>query len=165
MTTSVRTHRSSRHEGGRRFASTVENAQQQQQQHRRSMDGVLGLATLLLSALAAAVMVVADQLMDSMAEAHLLLLWMVLWATAFAALVLFAGAARMAATRMKAGVDGWSRSRAGRPLRAIAGADARGRNDLQAGVAAASDAETYCDVVKPQLRTMNARAKRLARFS
>lgn len=155
MTTFIRTHRSSRHVGARRFASAGENAQQD----HRGMDGALGLATLLLSALAAALMVVADQLMGSLAEAHLLVMWMVLWVTGFVALVLFSGLARAAATRINTGMDDRSRgrgeARAGRAPQAIrcTAADAP------------SEAETYCDVVKPQLRTMSARARRLARFS
>jgi hypothetical protein len=156
MTISIKTHHSSRRMGTRRFASAGENAKQQ----HRGMSGTPGLTTVLLSALAAAVMVVADQLMDSLAEAHLLVLWLVLWATAFAALVLFSGAARMAATRTKAGMDEGSRS-SGK-----ASADSRVRNDRQAAAeSASSDAEAYRDLVKPQLRTMSARAKRLARFS
>jgi hypothetical protein len=161
MTTSIKTHRSSRYVSGRRFASAVENTQQQ----RRSISGSPPLATLLSSALAAAVMVVAEQLMDSLAEAHLLLMWMVLWISAFGALVLFAGAARMAAMGMKAGMDGWSRRKPRRRPWLIPGADDRVGNAPQATFAAASDAGTYRDVVKPHLRTMNVRAKRLARFS
>jgi hypothetical protein len=156
MSTSINTtHDSSRQRAAGRFKSAVENARQE----GRGGAGAPGLATLLSSALAAAVMVVAFQVMDSVAEGHLLVLWMVLWVSAFAALVLFAGAARMA-SRSRAGAT------AGRPLRAIQGVDTRVRHDLQtAADRSASDAETYREVVRPQLRTMSARAKRLARFS
>jgi imidazolonepropionase-like amidohydrolase len=49
-----------------------------------AFSGTRGLATLLLSAVAAAVMVVAYQVMDSVTEGHLLVMWIALWAIAFA---------------------------------------------------------------------------------
>lgn len=49
--------------------------------------------------------------MDSMAEGHRLVIWVAMWAVAFAVLALFAGTtARNLAARVKAGLDGWSRS-------------------------------------------------------
>ena len=53
---------------------------------RKRISGTRSLATLLLSAMVAAAMVVAYQVMDSVAEGHLLVVWIALWAVAFAAL-------------------------------------------------------------------------------
>ncbi|MDB5743006.1 MAG: hypothetical protein JWR68_1321 [Polaromonas sp.] len=108
------------------------------QQLRHGFSGARGLATLLLSAVAAAVMVVAYQVMDSVAEGHLLVMWVGLWCVAFTALAFFAGAARRIALRTRNGLNAWSRSlaeaRADQRLWAIAKADARVMRDLQAAV-------------------------------
>ena len=94
-----------RHHGADRVASVIDAAEQV----RRDFSGARGLATLLLSALTAAVMVVAYQVMDSVAEGHLLAIWIALWLVAFAALVIFAGMTRQFAARAKSGLDTWSR--------------------------------------------------------
>lgn len=104
-----------------------------------AFSGTRGLATLLLSAVAAAVMVVAYQVMDSVAEGHLLVLWIGLWAVAFAVLAIFAGAARNAAVSLKVGLDAWSRSlaeaRADQRLWQAAKNDPRVMADLQVAMA------------------------------
>jgi len=107
--------------------------------------GTRGLATLLLSAVAAAIMVVAYQVMDSVTEGHLLVMWIALWAVAFAVLALFAGTARNLAARLKAGLDDWSRSlaeaRADQRLWQAAKNDPRVMADLQMALQRAADAE------------------------
>jgi hypothetical protein len=45
-----------------------------------------GAATLLLSAIVAALLVVANQVVETWAEGHLLLAWIAMWTVAFAAL-------------------------------------------------------------------------------
>ncbi|MCZ8256162.1 MAG: hypothetical protein O9327_10900 [Polaromonas sp.] len=112
-----------------------------------AFSGTRGLATLLLSAIAAAVMVVAYQVMDSVAEGHLLVMWIGVWAVAFAVLALFAGAARNAAATLKVSLDAWSRSlaeaRADQRLWQAAKNDPRVMADLQIAMAreqAADDA-------------------------
>ena len=112
--------------------------------------GTRGLATLLLSAIAAAVMVVAYQVMDSVTEGHLLVMWIGVWAIAFVALALFATAARNAAVSLKAGLDGWSRSlaeaRADQRLWQAAKNDPRVMADLQmALLRGQADAEVAVD--------------------
>ncbi|SFU74059.1 hypothetical protein SAMN05216350_104280 [Polaromonas sp. YR568] len=100
-----------------------------------AVSGTRGLATLLLSAIAAAVMVVAYQVMDSVTEGHLLVMWIGVWVVAFAVLALFAGAARNAAVSLKTGLDAWSRSmaeaRADQRLWQAARNDPRVMADLQ----------------------------------
>lgn len=111
----------------------------------QAFSGTRGLATLLLSAVAAAIMVVAYQVMDSVTEGHLLVMWIALWAVAFAALAIFAGTARNVAARVKAGLDGWSRSvaeaRADQRLWQAAKSDPRVMADLQMALQRSADVE------------------------
>lgn len=172
MTTFINTNHPTRHVGAERLGIAVENAQSA----RLSLTGTRGLAALLLSAAAAAVMVVAYQLMDSVAEGHLLVMWIALWATAFVALALFAGTARLTAARIKIGMDVWSLSlaeaQADQRLWATARTDSRVMADLQAAldrstveaVETRGRGEVYSSVVKPQLSTMSIRAQRMSRY-
>lgn len=66
-------------------------------QLRRWLASSQGLATVLLAGLAAAVLVVAFQVMDSLAEGHLLVIWMGGWLAGFAALALLAAPSRQLA--------------------------------------------------------------------
>ena len=131
MTSFVHLEYSNQHPGVKRVESAIDAAQQL----RQGFSGTRGVATLLLSAVAAAVMVVAYQVMDSVVEGHLLVMWIALWAAAFASLALFAGTARHFADRLKSGLDNWSRSvaeaRADQRLWATAKSDARVMADLQ----------------------------------
>lgn len=131
MTSFINIKYSAQHHGADRVESVIDAAQQA----GHGFSGTRGLATLLLSALAAAVMVVAYQVMDSVAEGHLLVMWIGLWAAAFAALALFAGAARRLAAGTKNSLDAWSRSlaeaRADQRLWAMAKDDPRIMTDLQ----------------------------------
>ena len=96
------------HQGADRVESAIDAAKQV----RRDFSGARGLATLLLSALTAAIVVVAYQVMDSVAEGHLLAMWMALWIVAFAALALLAGTTSQLAAQAKSRLDAWSRNRA-----------------------------------------------------
>jgi hypothetical protein len=100
-----------------------------------ALSGTRGLVTLLLSAIAAAVAVVAYQVMDSVTEGHLLVMWISLWAVAFVVLAVFAGTVRNVAVNLKAGLDDWSRSlaeaRADQRLWQAAKNDPRVMADLQ----------------------------------
>ena len=135
MTRFVHLEYATEHPGVARIESAIEGAQHL----RRGFSGTRALAKLLLSAVAAAVMVVAYQLMDTLAEGHLLVLWTGLWAAAFIALAVFANATRHLAARMKAGLDNWSRNlaqtRADERLWAMAKADTRVMADLQNAMA------------------------------
>ena len=132
MTSFISIDYAARHQGAERFELAVEAVQHA----RQDLSSTRGLATLLLSAVTAAVMVVAYQVMDSMAEGHLLGLWMGLWLVAFAALALFSGATRRLAARTKSSLDAWSRNRAlvraDQRLWAMAQHDSRLMADLQA---------------------------------
>jgi hypothetical protein len=131
MTSFVHLEYSTQHPGVARVESAIASAQA----IKRSFSGPRSLATLLLSAIAAAVMVVAYQVMDSMAEGHLLVLWIGLWVVAFASLAICASTSRSLAAGIKASLDGWSRNlaakRADERLWAMAKTDARVMADLQ----------------------------------
>src|SRR3990167_6223937 len=53
-------------------------------------DNSRSLAGMLLAAVVAALLVVADQLIETWADGHLLVVWVALWSVAFAALALLA---------------------------------------------------------------------------
>ena len=131
MTSFVNIKYSTQHPG----VARAESAFGAVRQLAHAFSGTRGLATLLLSAIAAAVMVVAYQVMDSVTEGHLLVMWIAVWAVAFAVLAMFAGTARNAAVSLKAGLDSWSRSvaeaRADQRLWQAARNDPRVMADLQ----------------------------------
>ena len=87
MTSFVNIEYSQDHPGVTRVESAIESAQH----IGRSFSGKRGLAMLLLSAMAAAVMVVADEVLNTVAEGHLPVMWIALWAVAFVSLAAFAG--------------------------------------------------------------------------
>lgn len=74
-------------------------------------DSARGAASLLLAAIVSALLVVANQVIDTWSEGHLLAAWMVLWLVAFAALALLSAPARRAAAALRVGVAGWAESR------------------------------------------------------
>lgn len=155
MTSFVNIKHSAQHHGANRIESVMDAAQHM----RQGFSGARGLATLLLSAVAAAVMVVAYQVMDTVAEGHLLVMWVGLWAAAFVALAFFAGAARQIAVRTKHSLDDWSRSvaeaRADQRLWAMARQDDRVMADLQAAVAR-SEVEAEANAVPAATRAERA---------
>lgn len=132
MTSFVHLEYSNQHPGVARVESAIASAQQ----IKRNFSSTRSLAMLLLSAIAAAVMVAAYQVMDSMADGHLLALWIGLWAVAFATLAAFASTARNLFVKVKASLDTWSHSiastRADERLWAMAQTDARLMADLRA---------------------------------
>lgn len=107
MTSFVHTHFPTEHPGVVR----AERAAQAVSQVARSFDGAKGLATLLLAAVVAALLVVANQVMDSWTDGHLLMGWVALWAVAFAALALLAAPARQAARSLRTGFAAWNAQR------------------------------------------------------
>lgn len=160
MTSFINIKYSAQHHGANRVESVIDAAQQV----RHGFSGTRGLATLLLSAVAAATMVVAYQVMDTVAEGHLLVMWIGLWAAAFAALTLFAGAARQMAGGTKNSLDAWSRSlaeaRADQRLWAMAKADPRVMTDLQMAM---TRSEVETEVMPAQASTTPEQAARAER--
>ena len=105
---------------------------------RRGFSGTKGLSTLLLAAIVAALVVVADQLVDTWADGHLMTAWVILWAVAFAAIALFAGTALDLSAKAVASLDAWSyrvaQRRADERLWDTAQNDPRVMADLQAAI-------------------------------
>lgn len=105
---------------------------------RKGYSSTKGLAALLLAAVVAAFLVVADQLIDTWADGHLLAGWVALWAVGFAVLGLFAGTARRVAVRTVAALDAWSarvaQQRADDRFWATAQRDPRVMAELQAAL-------------------------------
>jgi len=103
---------------------------------RKSLSKFGGLAAVLLAAMVSALLVVADELMETWAEGHLLAAWVLLWVVGFAAVALLAPMARRLAQRLVGGLDGWSqrvaRRRADERLWELARKDPRVMADLQA---------------------------------
>ena len=132
MTRFVHVEYPTRHPGVER----LENAVGVARQLRKSFDTTKGLAAMLLAAMVAALVVVADQLIDTWADGHLLAAWVVLWAVGFAAIGLLAGAARRVAGSSIHALDAWSarvaRQRADERLWNLARKDPRVMADLQA---------------------------------
>ena len=131
MTSFVHLEYSTKHPGVARVESAIDAAQHL----RHGFAGTRGLATLLLSAIAAAVMVVAYQVMDSVAEGHLIVIWIAMWAAAFVVIATFTSGVLRFTLRIKAGLDAWSRNiaqaRADARLWAIAKTDSRVMAELQ----------------------------------
>jgi hypothetical protein len=74
-------------------------------------DGARGAASLMLAAVVAALLVVANQVIDTWGDGHLLAAWMVLWVVAFAAIALLATPARRASVALRTGYKDWIESR------------------------------------------------------
>ena len=72
-----------------------------------NFDGARGAASLLLAAVVSALMVVANQVIDTWSEGHLLAAWVV----AFAALALLTLPARRMAVALRAGTQAWAERR------------------------------------------------------
>ncbi len=97
-----------------------------------------GLAAMLLAAVVAAMVVLADRLISTWADGHLLLAWVFLWVVVFAGMALFAGAARTVALRALRSLDGWSQTiaqaRADARLWTMAQSDPRLMQELQLAI-------------------------------
>lgn len=105
------------------------------------------LAAMLLAAIVAAFVVVADQMMATWADGHLFAAWVALWAVAFAAVGLFGGVSKTMAIQMKQSLDAWSarmaQSRSDERLWAIAQTDARLMSDLQTAMNRSDEQELF----------------------
>lgn len=152
----------------------VESASAATPEASQDFPGTRGLAMLLLSAMTAAVMAVAYEVMDTVAEGHLLVMWMILWAVLFAALMLLAGVARRIAARLKTSLDAWShrvaQGRADRRLWALAQQDSRVMADLQQAImrqTAAADAAPDAAAAQavPEVKLTGFMAHPYARYS
>lgn len=74
-------------------------------------DAFRAAGTLALAAVIAALLVVANQVIDTWTEGHLLAAWIVMWLVAFAALALFAVPIKRALGTVRAGFAAWAERR------------------------------------------------------
>ena len=106
-------------------------------------DGSKPLAGMLLAAVLAALLVVADQVIETWANGHLLLVWVALWTVAFAALAVLAPPLRQLANILAAGTARWMKARAARradeALWNHAQGDSRIMSDIQVAMSRGSD--------------------------
>jgi hypothetical protein len=132
MTQFVHVNTPKSHPGVVRF----EAAMNQATQIKRGLSSTRSMAGLLLTAMVAALLVVADQLIDTWADGHLLAAWVLMWVMAFTAIAFLAPAARRLASFLVARLDAWSagvaQRRADARLWAIAQKDARVMKDIMA---------------------------------
>ena len=121
----------------------VESSAMAAKQMRRGFDGTKGLSTILLAAMVSSLVVVADQLVETWADGHLLMAWVALWAVCFAAIALFSGAALKLAMTAVGALDAWAHrvalARADARLWAIAKTDPRVMADFKAILARSED--------------------------
>ena len=129
MTTFIQPPFSTRHAGVERMESVAGALQ-------GGFNSTKSLSGMLLAAMVSALVVVADQLIDTWAEGHLMLAWITLWVVGFAAVAVFAGAARTLSVTVVRALDAWSARvalrRADARLWASALADPRVMADLTA---------------------------------
>lgn len=104
----------------------------------RPAESARGLSILLLAAMVAALVVLADRLISTWADGHLLLAWVFLWVVVFVGMALLADTARNLAARTLRSLDGWSealaQARADARLWSIAQNDPRLMQELQMAV-------------------------------
>ncbi len=121
-----------RHPGVERF----ENAVALVARVRKGFNSTRGLSSMLLAAMVSALLVVADQVVDTWADGHLMAAWVLMWAVGFAALALLAGPSRALVQRGLTAVNTWlvesARARADLRMWAIAQTDHRVMADLDA---------------------------------
>jgi hypothetical protein len=118
-------------------------------QTAHSFSGARGVATLLLAAIVSALLVVANQVIDTWTEGHLLAAWIVMWTVAFAAMAMFAAPARRAAFALRSSFQQWAEAR-----REMA-------NDEKMWQVALSDARVMADISRSM--NLSSRAQRMMR--
>ena len=120
------------------------------------------LASWMLAAGVAALVVTTDILIDAWAESHVLAAWVALWVVAVVAIAALRGVTRLMAQNLMTGLDAWSANvahrRADQRLWAMAQSDSRMLRDLQT----AMDRAEETDIPAPDVTTLMSR--RVARM-
>lgn len=146
--------------------SRVESALEGAMQLRKNCSTTSGLVALLVTAVASAILVVAYEVMDSVVEGHLLVLWIALWAAGFASMAMVSGTFSRVGLAVKSALDGWAqrqaRARADQRLWGIAQTDSRVMADLQTALSRQQDLTQNSAVAAPLASTvLTQRAVRL----
>ncbi|MDO9146970.1 hypothetical protein [Hydrogenophaga sp.] len=113
---------------------------------QRRPDGSRGLAAMLLAAVVAALVVLADQMISTWVDGHLFLGWVILWVVIFAGSALFSGPARRLARSTL------------RSLRAGSLALAEARAEMQLWNAARNDHRLMAELMQARNRDTGADA-------
>lgn len=104
----------------------------------RRFDGTKGLSFMLLAAMVSSLVVVADQLVETWVNGHLMVAWIALWVVCFTAMAIFSGAARKLAIASVTAFTAWStkkaRKNADDRLWAVAQTDQRMMADINAAI-------------------------------
>ncbi|MEP6791646.1 MAG: hypothetical protein ABI907_09760 [Ramlibacter sp.] len=130
MTSFVHVERPTDHPG----VARAERVAQSVKQAAHNFDGGRGTAAFLLAAIVSALLVAANQVVDTWTEGHLLAAWIVMWAVGFAALALLAVPARNASVGIRKQLQAWAVERrqnaADEQLWSVALTDARVMADI-----------------------------------
>jgi hypothetical protein len=104
------------------------------------------LATWMLAAGVAALVVLTDHLIDDWAQTHVVAAWLALWVVTLLAIGALRGVTRLLAQNLMTGLDAWSahvaRRRADQRLWAMAQSDRRIMSELQNAMDRAEDINT-----------------------
>jgi len=113
---------------------------------RQAFSGTKGITAMVLAAVVSALLVLADQMIDTWADGHLLAAWVTLWVVAFASLALLAPMIRQLTLGAVGALDAWARrvaqSRADERMWALAQQDPRVLADLQIAIMRSEAQET-----------------------
>lgn len=104
MTRFVHIESPAEHGGVARLEAAMESARQ----FRKDFSGARSLSGILLAAMVAALIVVADQLIDTWADGHLLVAWVALWLIAFSSMALLTPLARDVSNRLMGSLNAWA---------------------------------------------------------
>ncbi len=137
-----------------RGVARVESAVVALRRLRAGFEGAKGLVAMLLAGAISALVVVADQIVSSWTDGHLLMAWVLLWALVFAAVALFSEASRNWSVRAIAALEARGRAMArraeDRKTWAVAQSDPRFMADLQAARLRAEGAAMEAGLPPPQ---------------
>lgn len=104
-------------------------------------------ATLLLAAIVAALLVIANQVVETWTEGHLMVAWIAMWTIAFASLAILATPARGMAANLRAGLKRWNAARRqaaeDRAMWQLALTDPRVMQDLNCAMTRADSIKAY----------------------
>ncbi|ADU97897.1 hypothetical protein HF896_00765 [Alicycliphilus denitrificans] len=97
----------SQHQGVARIEGAVSHLRRSATRFDPTRNG----ASLLLAALVAALLVVANEMVDTWGDGHLLAGWMLMWLIAFVGMALLAAPARRAVALLRGAAKSWSDAR------------------------------------------------------
>ncbi len=129
---------------------------------RRRADSARGLSVMLLAAVVAAMVVVADRLINTWADEQLFLAWVCLWVVVFAGMALFADTARKLARRLSVSLDGWSQTLAEARAEARLWEAARSDHRLMSELITARQQQTPEQVIEAPAAVQQSFAEALA---